>query len=198
MGSPRAAPDLDHSLARKMFETCDRLIALAAYSRRMGGSWWSRRKGSHRCLAAAQAMIWPVHNRTALAIKKEVVALINLRGEIGDPVHMLARSGTSRRMRRGSVHAGGRARQARLRLERAGLTGRPSRPRSQGSAVIGAAHLLAAAHLLGPFLDERWRPEARTYNRHCPRRGDHQCASRRASASASRVRKITSGASALG
>ena len=41
-------------------------------------------------LSAAQVMIWPVHNRAALATKRETVALINLRGEIGDPVHMQA------------------------------------------------------------------------------------------------------------
>lgn len=31
-----------------------------------------------------------MHNRAALALKKEIVALINLRGEIGDPAHMQA------------------------------------------------------------------------------------------------------------
>ncbi|MFO4987169.1 hypothetical protein RCK87_25855, partial [Salmonella enterica subsp. enterica serovar 1,4,[5],12:i:-] len=35
-------------------------------------------------------MIWPVHNRSSLATKREIAALINLRGEIGDPVHMQA------------------------------------------------------------------------------------------------------------
>lgn len=93
-GFARAAPDLDHSLARarKMFETCDRLIALAQRSPENGRELVVAAEGARIAgyLAAAQAMIWPVHNRTALAIKKEVVALINLRGEIGDPVHMLA------------------------------------------------------------------------------------------------------------
>ena len=35
-------------------------------------------------------LIWPVHNRAAFATKKEVVTLINLRGEIGDPINMQA------------------------------------------------------------------------------------------------------------
>ncbi|RYE30974.1 MAG: hypothetical protein EOP23_17455 [Hyphomicrobiales bacterium] len=41
-------------------------------------------------LAACQVMIWPIHNRQALALKKQVVALINERGEAGDPPAMQA------------------------------------------------------------------------------------------------------------
>lgn len=90
----KAAPDLDNLLvrARKMFETCDRLIALAQRgpenaSELMVAADAARIAGY---LAAAQVMIWPIHNRAALATKQEIVALINLRGEIGDPVHMQA------------------------------------------------------------------------------------------------------------
>jgi hypothetical protein len=94
VGFARAAPDLDHLLqrARAMFETCDRLIALAQHGPENASELMIAAEGAQIAayLAAAQVMIWPVHNRAALATKKEVVALINLRGEIGDPVHMQA------------------------------------------------------------------------------------------------------------
>lgn len=94
VGFAKAAPDLDHLLARarKMFDTCDRLVALASRGPKNAGELMVAAEGARIAgyLAAAQAMIWPVHNRAALAIKKEIVALINLRGEIGDPVHMQA------------------------------------------------------------------------------------------------------------
>ena len=91
---PKAAPDLDHLLgrARKMFETCDRLVALAQRGPDNAGELMIAAEGARIAgyLAAAQVMIWPVHNRAALALKKEVVALVNLRGEVGDPIHMQA------------------------------------------------------------------------------------------------------------
>ena len=94
VGFAKAAPDLDHLLvrARKMFETCDRLVALAQRGPENGAELMAAAEGARIAgyLAAAQVMIWPVHNRSALAIKKEIVALVNLRGEIGDPVHMQA------------------------------------------------------------------------------------------------------------
>ena len=75
-----------------MFETCDRLIALAQRGPENSAELMVAAEGARIAgyLAAAQVMIWPVHNRAALATKRETVALINLRGEIGDPVHMLA------------------------------------------------------------------------------------------------------------
>ncbi|MBN9452203.1 MAG: hypothetical protein J0I42_09650 [Bosea sp.] len=92
VGFAKAAPDLDHLLARarKMFDTCDRLVALASRGPQNAGELMVATEGARIAgyLAAAQAMIWPVHNRAALALKREVVALINLRGEVGDPVHM--------------------------------------------------------------------------------------------------------------
>lgn len=92
VGFAKAAPDLDHLLARarKMFDTCDRLIALAQRGPNNASELMAAAEGARIAgyLAAAQAMIWPVHNRAALALKREVVALINLRGEVGDPVHM--------------------------------------------------------------------------------------------------------------
>ena len=94
VGFARAAPNLDHLLqrARKMFETCDRLIALAQRGPENSAELMVAAEGARIAgyLAAAQVMIWPVHNRAALATKRETVALINLRGEIGDPGHMLA------------------------------------------------------------------------------------------------------------
>ncbi|MBN9435787.1 hypothetical protein [Bosea sp. (in: a-proteobacteria)] len=94
VGFTKAAPDLDHLLqrARKMFETCDRLVSLAQRGPENASALMVAAEGARIAgfLAAAQAMIWPVHNRLALAIKKEVVTLINLRGEIGDPIHMQA------------------------------------------------------------------------------------------------------------
>lgn len=41
-------------------------------------------------LAARQVTIWPVHDRKALCLKQEVVALINVRGGKGDPLAMKA------------------------------------------------------------------------------------------------------------
>lgn len=94
VGFAKKAPDLHHLLqrARKMFETCDRLIALAARGTENAAELMAAAEGARIAgyLAAAQAMIWPVHSRSALATKKDVVELINLRGEIGDPVHMQA------------------------------------------------------------------------------------------------------------
>ena len=94
VGFAKAAPDLDHLLqrARKMFETCDRLIALAQRGPENSAELMVAAEGARIAgyLTAAQVMIWPVHNRAALATKREIVKLINLRGEIGDPVHMLA------------------------------------------------------------------------------------------------------------
>lgn len=93
-GFAKAAPDLDHVLARarKMFETCDRLVALAQRGPENAGHLMVAAEGARIAgyLAAAQVMIWPVHNRASLATKREIVALINLRGEIGDPIHMQA------------------------------------------------------------------------------------------------------------
>jgi hypothetical protein len=94
VGFARAAPDLDHLLqrARAMFGTCDRLIALARRGAENASELMVAAEGARIAayLAAAQVMIWPVHNRASLATKREIVALINLRGEIGDPVHMQA------------------------------------------------------------------------------------------------------------
>lgn len=90
----KAAPDLDQLLtrARKMFETCDRLIVLASRGPDNASDLMVAAEGARIAgyLAAAQIMIWPIHTRAALATKREIVALINLRGEIGDPVHMQA------------------------------------------------------------------------------------------------------------
>lgn len=92
VGFAKAAPDLDHLLqrARKMFETCDRLVDLASRGPANASALMVAAEGARIAgyLAAAQVMIWPVHNRAALATKREIVALINLRGEIGDPVPM--------------------------------------------------------------------------------------------------------------
>lgn len=94
VGFARAAPDLDRLLqrSRRMFEACDRLVALAQRGPETASELMAAAEGARIAgyLAAAQVMIWPVHNRAALVIKKEIVALINLRGEIGDPVHMQA------------------------------------------------------------------------------------------------------------
>lgn len=90
----KTAPDLDRLLvrARRMFETCDRLIALASRGPENASELMTASEGA--CIAgyltAAQVMIWPIHNRSALATKRAIVDLVNLRGEIGDPVHMLA------------------------------------------------------------------------------------------------------------
>lgn len=89
-----AAPDLHHLLARarNMFATCDRLIALASRGPENGADLMAAAAGARIAgyLAAAQVMIWPVHNQAAMALKKQVVALINIRGIIGDPVPMQA------------------------------------------------------------------------------------------------------------
>jgi len=94
IGFAKAAPDLDQLLtrARNMFETCDRLIALASRGPDNASELMVAAEGARvgGYLAAAQVMIWPIHNRAALATKREIVDLINLRAEIGDPVHMLA------------------------------------------------------------------------------------------------------------
>lgn len=92
VGFAKAAPDLDHLLrrAKTMFETCDRLIALAGRGPGNASELMEAAEGARIAgyLAAAQVMIWPVHTRAALATKREIVALINLRGELGDPAHM--------------------------------------------------------------------------------------------------------------
>ena len=92
VGFAKAMPDLDHLLrrARKMFDTCDRLIALAQRGPQNASELMEAAEGARIAgyLAAAQVMIWPVHTRAALATKRETVALINLRGELGDPVKM--------------------------------------------------------------------------------------------------------------
>lgn len=92
-GFARAAPDLDQLLkrARKMFGTCDRLVALARRGPENARELMVAAEGARIAgyLAAAQVMIWPVHKRAALAAKKEIVALVNLHGKIGDPIHML-------------------------------------------------------------------------------------------------------------
>jgi hypothetical protein len=93
-GFARAAPDLNHLLARarQMFATCDRLLALAARGPENASELMVAADGARIAgyLAAAQVMIWPIHNRASLATKREAVALINLRGIIGDPVPMQA------------------------------------------------------------------------------------------------------------
>jgi hypothetical protein len=93
-GFAQAPPDLDHLLvrARKMFETCDRLVALASRGPENASELMTASEGARIAgyLTAAQVMIWPLHNRSALATKLAIVELINLRAEIGDPIHMLA------------------------------------------------------------------------------------------------------------
>ena len=88
----RSAPDLDGRLQRaeKMFETCDRLLELAGRGPANASELTVAAEGARLMayLAACQVMLWPVHNRDALAIKKQVVALINKRGEAGDPPAM--------------------------------------------------------------------------------------------------------------
>lgn len=88
----RSAPDLDGLLLRaaKMFETCDRLLELAGRGPANAAELMTAAEGARLMgfLAACQVMIWPIHNREALAIKKQVVALINRRGEAGDPPSM--------------------------------------------------------------------------------------------------------------
>lgn len=88
----RSAPDLDVLLRRatKMFETCDRLLELAGRGPANASELLAAAEGARLMayLAACQVMIWPVHNRDALATKKQVVALINRRGEAGDPPAM--------------------------------------------------------------------------------------------------------------
>lgn len=88
----RSSPDLDVLLhrAEKMFETCDRLLELAGRGPGNAAELMTAAEGARLIgyLAACQAMIWPVHNREALEIKKRVVALINIRGEAGDPPAM--------------------------------------------------------------------------------------------------------------
>uniref|UniRef100_A0A9E8CSH8 Uncharacterized protein n=1 Tax=Bosea sp. NBC_00436 TaxID=2969620 RepID=A0A9E8CSH8_9HYPH len=90
----KASPDLDALLqrARRMFETCDRLITLAQRGPENGSELMVAAEGARIAgyLAAAQVMIWSVHNRSALATKRAIVELVNLRGEIGDPLHMQA------------------------------------------------------------------------------------------------------------
>jgi hypothetical protein len=94
VGFAKAAPDLDHLLqrARAMFETCDRLVTLAGRGPENASELMVAAEGARIAsyLSAAQVMIWPVHNRAALATKKEIVFLSNLRGEIGDPASMQA------------------------------------------------------------------------------------------------------------
>lgn len=93
-GFAKAAPDLDHLLvrARKMFKTCDRLSVLAQHGPGNASELMVAAEGACIAgyLAAAQVMIWPLHTRSALATKRAIVDLINLRGEMGDPIHMLA------------------------------------------------------------------------------------------------------------
>ncbi|MBA4222544.1 MAG: hypothetical protein C0458_17580 [Methylobacterium sp.] len=88
----RSAPDLDALLQRanKMFETCDRLLELAGRGPGNASELLTAAEGARLMgyLAACQVMIWPIHNRDALATKKQVVALINRRGEVGDPASM--------------------------------------------------------------------------------------------------------------
>jgi hypothetical protein len=94
VGFAKAAPDLDHLLqrARAMFETCDGLVTLAGRGPENASELMVAAEGARIAsyLSAAQVMIWPVHNRAALATKKEIVFLSNLRGEIGDPASMQA------------------------------------------------------------------------------------------------------------
>lgn len=91
-GFARATPNLEHLLlrARRMFETCDRLLTLAERGPGNASELMTAAEGARLMgyLAACQVMIWPVHNRTALEIKKQVVALVNVRGEAGDPPAM--------------------------------------------------------------------------------------------------------------
>lgn len=88
----RSAPDLDglHRRSNKMFETCDRLLELAGRGPGNASELLTAAEGARLMgyLAACQVMIWPVHSRDALAVKKQVVALINRRGEAGDPPAM--------------------------------------------------------------------------------------------------------------
>ena len=88
----RSAPDLDALLQRaaKMFETCDRLLELAGRGPANASELMVAAEGARLMgyLAVCQVMIWPVHNKDALATKKQVVALINRRGEAGDPPSM--------------------------------------------------------------------------------------------------------------
>ena len=88
----RSAPDLDGLLQRatRMFEACDRLLELAGRGPANASELMTAAEGARLMayLAACQVMIWPVHNRDALATKKQVVALINRRGEAGDPPSM--------------------------------------------------------------------------------------------------------------
>lgn len=90
-GFVQAAPDLDHLLvrARKMFKTCDRLSVLALRGPGNASELMTASEGARIAgyLASAQVMIWPIHDQWALATKRAIVELINLRGEIGDPVH---------------------------------------------------------------------------------------------------------------
>lgn len=89
-----SAPDLGHLLKRSeaMFETCDRLLTLAERGPDNASELISAAEGARLMgyLAACQVMIWPVHDRKALRLKREVVALINVRGEQGDPAAMQA------------------------------------------------------------------------------------------------------------
>ena len=88
----RSAPGLDALLQRasKMFETCDRLLELAGRGPANASELTVAAEGARLMgyLAACQVMIWPVHNRDALATKKQVVAQLNRRGEAGDPPSM--------------------------------------------------------------------------------------------------------------
>lgn len=89
-----SAPDLGHLLKRSeaMFETCDRLLSLAQRGPDNASELMAAAEGARLMgyLAACQVMIWPVHNREALRLKRAVVALINARGEQGDPPAMQA------------------------------------------------------------------------------------------------------------
>jgi hypothetical protein len=88
----RSAPNLDELLRRaaKMFEICDRLLELAGRGPVNASELMVAAEGARLMgyLAACQVMIWPIHNRHALATKREIVALINRRGEAGDPPSM--------------------------------------------------------------------------------------------------------------
>jgi len=87
-----SAPDLNGLLQRaaKMFDICDRLLVLAARGPGNASELMTAAEGARLMgyLAACQVMIWPIHNRAALATKKQIVALINARGEAGDPPEM--------------------------------------------------------------------------------------------------------------
>lgn len=90
----RAAPDLDRLVqrAQTMFEISDRLVTLAATGPENASELMVASEGARIAgyLAAAQVMIWPPRGAAGLSAKNEIVALINQRGEAGDPVEMQA------------------------------------------------------------------------------------------------------------